>query len=116
MFSSAVYNSGGQDATSNYLSRNYTIMTKTTKISGFTRIALLGSTLGVASLLAMSAPALALAADYGYVNMAGEVNMVQASSPMEAINIAPNIGVHSGVILLDSQSDIELLDDSVAGA
>lgn len=91
-------------------------MKTTTQTSAFTRLALLGGTLGLASVIAMSVPALAFAADYGYVNSMGEVNMVQASSPMEAIRIAPGIGIHSGVILLDSQSDTDLLNDSVAGA
>ena len=91
-------------------------MKTTTQVSTLTRLALFGGTLGAASVIAMTLPALAFAADYGYVNSMGEVNMVQASSPTEAIRIAPGIGIHSGVILLDSQADTDLLDDSVAGA
>lgn len=64
----------------------------------------------------MAVPSVSFAANYAYVNHMGEVNMVSADSPMEAINTAPSIGIHSGVMILNSQSDETILDDSVAGA
>lgn len=72
-------------------------------------------TLGVAAALAL-APGLAAAANYAYVNVNGEVQSVVASDWQTAIRTAPNIAARSGVILLDSADDSDLLDDSVTGA
>jgi hypothetical protein len=79
--------------------------TITTKLAG----------LGIAASLALL-PGLAGAADYAYVNNDGEVQMVVASTWQTAIATAPNIALHSGVILIDGSADEDLLDDSVSGA
>lgn len=68
------------------------------------------------SAVLMGIPTVSFAANYAYVNHAGEVNMIIADSPTEALNTAPGIGVHSGVMILNSQSDQTILDDTVAGA
>ncbi len=59
-------------------------------------------------------PGVSLAATYAYVNQAGEVMTTEAATPNEAITTAPNIGVHSGVMLLQSSSD-PVVGDSVSG-
>ncbi|HYF29019.1 MAG TPA: hypothetical protein VEA36_01475 [Candidatus Paceibacterota bacterium] len=69
-----------------------------------------------AAVLGMSVPALSFAAEYAYVNGAGEVRTVTAADAMAAIRTAPGIGVHSGVLLLDSQADQDVVGDSVSGA
>ncbi|OHA58096.1 MAG: hypothetical protein A2571_03590 [Candidatus Vogelbacteria bacterium RIFOXYD1_FULL_44_32] len=57
----------------------------------------------------------AYAATYAYVNQSGEVSTVNADNGMTAIAIAPNIATHSGVILLNSQADNEIVGDGVSG-
>lgn len=68
---------------------------------------------GAAALFAVAAPAFSYAANYAYVNAQGEVRMVTAPDPMTAINTAPNIHMRSGVMLLDSQADEEVVGDRV---
>ncbi len=58
-------------------------------------------------------PALSFAATYAYVNTAGEVRTVESASPNAAISSAPGIHMHSGVMLLDSQSDNDVVGDDV---
>ena len=60
-------------------------------------------------------PAFSQAASYAYVNQSGEVNMVVANDWMTAIATAPNRALRSGVILLNSQSDTDLIGDNVSG-
>lgn len=68
-----------------------------------------------AALLLMSIPALSFAATYAYVNQQGEVRTVEAASANSAIMTAPNIDEHSGVLLLDSSTDQEVVGDKVMG-
>ncbi len=77
----------------------------------------LGAKLGlvVVAIVFMSLPALSMAASYGYVNSLGNVSMVVADNPMIAIATAPNIATHSGVILLNTQVNSDLLNDRVIG-
>jgi hypothetical protein len=69
----------------------------------------------VAALALIAVPAFSQAATYAYVNQNGDVSSVVANDPMTAIAIAPNRALHSGVILLDSQADTDLLSDDVSG-
>jgi hypothetical protein len=67
------------------------------------------------TLALIAVPAFSQAATYAYVNQNGDVSSVVANDPLTAIAIAPNRAMHSGVILLDSQSDTDLLNDDVSG-
>ncbi len=69
----------------------------------------------IAAVTVLAVPGFASAATFAYVNTAGEVQTVTANEPMTAINIAPNIAVHSGVLLLDSTEDNEVIGDNVSG-
>lgn len=69
----------------------------------------------VAAFAVMSVPALSYAATYAYVNTAGNVSTVTAADPNTAILIAPGISAHSGVMLLDSAEDNEVIGDGVGG-
>jgi len=62
----------------------------------------------------VAAPAVSFAQTFAYVNQSGEVMTTEAATPNEAIATAPNIGVHSGVMLLESTSD-PIVGDSVPG-
>lgn len=63
--------------------------------------------------LAMSIPAFASAATYAYVDATGEVKSVVAPDWRTAINTAPNIHIHSGVLLLNSAADFGVVGDNV---
>lgn len=65
--------------------------------------------------LTLGFPGLTYAASYAYVNTSGNVSIVTASDPMTAIRTAVGISLHSGVILLNSQTDNEIVGDSVSG-
>ncbi len=69
----------------------------------------------VAAFAVMSAPALSYAATYAYVNSAGNVSTVIANDPNTALMTAPGISTHSGVMLLDSTDDTEVIGDGVNG-
>lgn len=60
-------------------------------------------------------PGFASAATYAYVNQSGEVRMVTADTPTIAMSIAPSIHIRSGVLLLNSLADNEVIGDNVAG-
>jgi hypothetical protein len=64
----------------------------------------------------LALPGFAAAADYAYVDASGEVRLVTASNWQTAIATAPNIAARSGVILLDSSADMDLVGDDVTGA
>lgn len=68
----------------------------------------------VAMAAVVAAPGVSLAATYAYVNQSGEVMTTDAANANQAITTAPNIGTHSGVMLIDSASD-PVVGDSVAG-
>ncbi|MDD5068594.1 MAG: hypothetical protein PHS53_04315 [Candidatus Pacebacteria bacterium] len=57
------------------------------------------------TVLAVAFPVFASAATYAYVNQAGEVSTVTAADPWTAIQMAPNIDEHSGVMLLVNPAD-----------
>lgn len=72
--------------------------------------------LGLFALTFVVAPASASAAVYGYVDAQGEVKSVTANDWMTAIATAPNINIHSGVMLLLSAADYGAIGDIVPGA
>jgi len=74
-------------------------------------------TLGLLILTALALvaiPTFSFAATYAYVNTTGEVMTTDAATWMEAINKAPNIHMHSGVLLVDSAADSALVGDNVS--
>jgi len=71
--------------------------------------------LGTLALALALAPAAATAAMYAYVNQDGEVRTVEASDPNTAIRTAPGIHPRSGVMLLDSAADQDVVGDDVSG-
>ena len=62
----------------------------------------------------IAAPVAALAATYAFVNTSGEVRTMDATSAAQALSTAPNLGVHSGVMLIDSAND-PVVGDNVSG-
>ena len=79
------------------------------------RVASIG-TLAFFALAFIVAPAMASAAVYAYVDATGEVKSVTATDWMTAINTAPNIHIHSGVMLLTTATDYLMVGDQVVGA
>ncbi len=71
--------------------------------------------LGALALAALvAAPAATFAATYAYVNTAGEVMTMEASSAEQALSTAPNLHVHSGVMTVGTD-DANVLGDTVPG-
>ncbi|MEX2014228.1 MAG: hypothetical protein WD896_02645 [Parcubacteria group bacterium] len=69
----------------------------------------------VIAVLSLSVPAFSHAATYLYVTQSGQLSNIVANSPTDAMRMAPNIGVHSGVMLLSNTStDVALVGDHVA--
>ena len=64
---------------------------------------------------AVAIPGVSFAQTYAYVNQAGEVMTHDADTAMQAISTAPGIHMHSGVLLIDSTSDSEIVGDDVSG-
>lgn len=89
-------------------------MNKTNTSSRSISIAFAGAGLAVAFAL-ISLPMFASAATYAYVDAAGEVKPVIADTWQQAIAKATNIHIHSGVMLLDSPSDFDIVGNDVAG-
>lgn len=77
-------------------------------ITGIFAVAILSMVLGLTS---FAAPA--DAASYAYVDRNGEVKQVTANDWMTAIDIAPNIHINSGVLLLRAASDFDIVGDEV---
>ncbi len=77
------------------------------------------SILGIAvlavALVFATIPTFASAETYAYVDAGGDVRSVVANDWRSAINTAPNIHTHSGVLLLQSASDFTIVGDSVNG-
>ena len=69
----------------------------------------------IAAFAVMTAPTLSYAATYAYVNTAGNVSTVVANDWQSAIATAPSISLHSGVLLLDSIDDTNVVGDGVGG-
>jgi hypothetical protein len=79
------------------------------------RIASVG-TLAFFALTFITAPAVASAAVFAYVDNAGEVKSVTATDWMTAIATAPNINIHSGVMTLMTAADYLIVGNHVVGA
>lgn len=62
----------------------------------------------------VAAPAASLAATYAFVNVAGEVMTMEAANADTALTTAPNLHVHSGVMLVGAD-DTEIVGDRVPG-
>ena len=58
---------------------------------------------------------MANAATYAYVDVHGDVKSVTAADWKTAIAVAPNIHMHSGVMLLTTAADYGVVGDSVSG-
>ncbi len=65
------------------------------------------------ALASMVLPVGASAATYAYVATNGEVKSVVAADWMTAIATAPGIHIHSGVLLLNSAADYNVVGDDV---
>ena len=59
--------------------------------------------------------AMANAATYAYVDASGDVKSVTAADWKTAIATAPNIHMHSGVLLLTTAADYGVVGDTVSG-
>ncbi len=78
----------------------------------FIRLAAFG-TLAFFAVTFVTAPVVASAAVYAYVDTAGEVKTVTATDWMTAIATAPYIAIHSGVMLLATAADYVVVGDKV---
>lgn len=58
-------------------------------------------------------PLVSFGASFAYVNQSGDVSAVTADTALIALATAPNIHIHSGVILLDSPEDSALVGSSL---
>ena len=65
------------------------------------------------ALVLVSTPFFANAATYAYVDTTGEVKPVVADTWQEAIAKAIGIHIHSGVMLLSSPSDFDIVGNEV---
>jgi hypothetical protein len=69
--------------------------------------------LGITALAALVAlPTASFAQTFAYVNTSGEVTSTEAADANTALATAPNIAVHSGVMLLTDPND-DILDESI---
>lgn len=80
-------------------------MNTRTSLTLTTTQVLIGAVIAMSALFAVAVPHQAHAATYAFVNNSGEVSIVSANSPTEALANAFNISIHSGVMLLQSQLD-----------
>lgn len=67
----------------------------------------------MAGVFTMALPGIASAATYAYVNKLGEVSTVTANDWQTAMATALNIHIRSGVMLLDTQAEFEIVGDSI---
>ena len=61
----------------------------------------------------LAGPAISYAQMYAYVDATGDVRTIDTTDAMTALNTAPNIHARSGVMLLDSSADNEVVGDDV---
>lgn len=71
--------------------------------------------LGALALAAFIVPGISHAQMFAYVNTAGEVRSMEAVSAETALVTAPDLHARSGVMLLDSSADQEVVGDDVPG-
>ena len=89
-------------------------MNKSTTILSSSKIALTVTGLAIAAFVTMSLPLSASAATYAYVDTTGEVKPVVADTWQEAIAKAIGIHIHSGVMLLSSPSDFDIVGNKAS--
>jgi len=58
------------------------------------------------ALAILAIPAVTFANIYQYIDSGGNVQSIQANSPSEALATAPNLGLHSGVILVTNNTSL----------
>lgn len=76
---------------------------------------MINKVLGIAAVAAaLALPAATFAQTFAYVNTAGEVTTTDAADANTALRTAPNISLHSGVMLLQNSND-GIVGDSVSG-
>lgn len=63
----------------------------------------------------MALPSMAQAATYAFVNQSGNVSTVVANDPNTAIATAFNIHPRSGVMLLNTTGDYNIVGNNVSG-
>jgi hypothetical protein len=88
------------------------MFTNTLSTQFMARLAI-ASVIAIAGLTAMISNA--SAATYAYVDAQGDVKSVVAADWKTAIAVAPNIHMHSGVMLLTTAADYTVVGDSVVG-
>lgn len=88
------------------------MFTNTFLTSVIARVTIVAAIMFIGFIAVMSA---AQAATYAYVDAAGDVKSVDAVDWKTAIAVAPNIHIHSGVMLLTTAADYTVVGDSVAG-
>jgi len=66
-----------------------------------------------ALVMSLGLVATANAEEYAYVDTQGEVQEVTAADWETAILVAPNIHIHSGVMILTSTKDFDMVGDDV---
>jgi hypothetical protein len=59
----------------------------------------------IALAAAVVIPAASFAQTFAYVNTSGEVTSIEAANAQTALRTAPNMDIHSGVLLISSPSD-----------
>ena len=91
------------------------MFTTNRSIVQFIRFAAFG-TLAFFAFTFVTAPVVASAAVYAYVDTAGEVKTITATDWMVAIATAPFIHMHSGVMLLATAADYLIVGDKVVSA
>ncbi|MDB4992394.1 MAG: hypothetical protein JWL75_639 [Parcubacteria group bacterium] len=70
-------------------------------------------TLGIFALAALIAvPAAGFASTFAYVNTSGEVTSIEATDANTALRTAPNMDIHSGVMLI-SGSNTNIVGNTV---
>lgn len=87
-------------------------MNKSNSTLSTTKITLAATGLALALVL-VSTPLFASAATYAYVDTTGEVKPVVADTWQQAIAKAIGIHIHSGVMLLSSPSDFDIVGNKV---
>lgn len=88
-------------------------MTTSKRFSSVATRSFLIAGIAVSSIFAMAIPSFAHAATYAYVNTSGNVSTVTANDWQTALATAQNIGLHSGVMLLVSQLDFNIVGNTI---
>ncbi|MDB5204659.1 MAG: hypothetical protein JWP09_687 [Candidatus Taylorbacteria bacterium] len=63
--------------------------------------------------LVFAIPAVSFGSTFAYVDQTGYVRTTEASDAYSAMLVAPNIDEHSGVLIMDDQSDYAIVGEHV---